>query len=36
MYIDDIYIFAKNENDVEALIETIRIYNLDRGMGFRI
>ena len=35
MFMDDIKIFAKNENKLD-LIETITIYNQDIGMGFGI
>ena len=34
MYIDDIKIFAKNEKELETLIQTIRIYSQDTGMEF--
>ena len=33
---DDIKIFAKNEKELETLIQTIRIFSQDIGMGFRI
>ena len=36
MYMDDIKLFAKNEKDLEALIDAVRIYNQDIGMGFSI
>ena len=36
MYIDDIKLFAKNEKELETLIQTIRIYNQDIGMEFGI
>ena len=29
MYIDDIKLFAKNEKELETLIQTIRIYSQD-------
>ena len=33
---DDIKLFAKNEKELETLIQTIRIYSKDIGMEFRI
>ena len=36
MYIDDIKLFAKNEKELETLIQTVRIYNQDIGMEFGI
>ena len=36
MYIDDIKVFAKNQKELETLIQTIRIYSLDIGMEFGI
>ena len=30
MYMDDIEIFAKNEKELETIIETIRIYNREK------
>ena len=36
MYVDDIKLFAKNEKDFETLIQTLRIYILDKGMEFGI
>ena len=36
MYMDDIKLFAKNENDLETLIQTVRIYSQDIGMKFGI
>ena len=32
MYIDDIKLFAKNEKELETLIQAERIYNQDIGM----
>ena len=34
MYMDDIQIFAKKKKELETLIQTIRIYSQDIGMGF--
>ena len=34
MYIDDIKLFAKNEKELETLIQTIRIYSQDIKMEF--
>ena len=34
MYIDDIKLFAKNEKELETLIQTVRIYSQDIGMEF--
>ena len=34
MYIDEIKLFAKNEREI--LIQTVRIYSQDTGMGFDI
>ena len=36
MYMDDIKLFAKNEKELEILIQTIRIYSQDTGMEFGI
>ena len=36
MYMDDIKLFAKNENELETLIHTVRIYNRDIRMEFSI
>ena len=36
MYMDDIRLFAKNENEQETLIHTVRIYSQDIGMEFGI
>ena len=36
MYMYDIKIFAKNEEELETLIQTIRIYNQDIAMEFSI
>ena len=36
MYMDDRKLFAKNENELETLIHTIRIYSQDIGMEFGI
>ncbi len=36
MYMDDIKLFAKNEKELETLIQTIRIYSQDIGMEFGI
>ena len=36
VYIDGIKLFAKNEKELETLIQTIRIYSLDIGMEFGI
>ena len=33
---DDIKLFAKNEKELETLIQTVRIYNQDIGMEFGI
>ena len=33
---DDIKLFAKNENKLETLIHTVRIYSQDIGMEFGI
>ena len=34
MYMDDIKLFAKNEKELESLIQTVRIYSQDIGMEF--
>ena len=34
IYINDIKLFAKNERDLEILIQTMRIYNQDIGIKF--
>ena len=34
MYMDDIKLFAKNEWELETLIQTVRIYSQDIGMEF--
>ena len=36
MYMDDIKLFAKYENELETLIYTVRIYSQDIGMEFGI
>ena len=36
MYMDDIKLFAKNEKELETLINTVRIYSQDIGMEFGI
>ena len=36
MYMDDIKLFAKNENELEILMHTVRIYSRDIGMEFGI
>ena len=36
MYMDDIKLFPKNENELETLIQTIKIYSQDIGMEFGI
>ena len=36
MYMDDMKPFAQNENELETLIEAVRIYNHDLGMEFGI
>ena len=35
-FLDDIRIFAKNENELKSLIQTIRIFSQDVGMEFGI
>ena len=34
MYMDDIKLFAKNEKELEILIQALRIYSDDIGMEF--
>ena len=36
MYMDNIKLFAKNENELEILIQAVRIYSDDIGMEFGI
>ena len=36
MYMDDIKLFAKNEKELETLIQTVKIYSLDIEMEFDI
>ena len=36
MYMDDINLFANNENELETLIHAVRIYSQDIGMEFGI
>ena len=36
MYMDDIKLFAKNENELETIIHAVRIYSQDIGMEFGI
>ena len=36
MYMDDIKLFAKNEKELETLIDAVRIYSQDLGMEFCI
>ena len=34
MYMDGIKLFVKNKKELETLIQTVRIYSQDIGMGF--
>ena len=34
MYMDDIKLFAKNEKELETLLQAVRIYSQDIGMEF--
>ena len=34
MYMDNIKLFAKNEKELETLIQAVRIFSLDIGMEF--
>ena len=34
MYMEDIKVSVKNKSELEALIQTIRIYSQDMGMDF--
>ena len=36
IYIDDVKLFAKNEKELETLIEVVRIYSQDIGIEFGI
>ena len=36
MYMDDIKLFAKNERELETLIQAVRIYSKDIGMEFGV
>ena len=36
MYMDDIKLFAKNEKELETVIQVVRIYGQDIGMEFDI
>ena len=36
MYMDDIWLFAKNGKELETLIHAVRIYSQDIGMEFGI
>ena len=36
MYVDDIRHFVKNEKELEALIQAVKIYSEDIGMEFAI
>ena len=36
MYMDDIKLFAKNEIELETLIQAVRIYSQHRGIEFGI
>ena len=36
MYVDDVKLFAKNEKELENLIQAIKIYCQDIGMEFAI
>ena len=36
MYMDNIKLFAKNEKELEILIQAVRIYSEDIGMEFNI
>ena len=34
LFMDDLKVFAKNEKDLESLIQTVRIFSEDIGMEF--
>ena len=36
MYMDDTNLFAKNEKELETLVEAVRIYIQDKGIEFAI
>ena len=36
MFMDDIHLLAKNEKELETLIQAVRIYNENIGMKFGI
>ena len=36
MYMDDIKIFAKNDQELKTLIQTLRIYSQDIGKEFEV
>ena len=36
MYMDDIKLFAKNEKELETLIQSVRMYTQDIGMEYSI
>ena len=36
MYMDDIKLFAKNEKEMENLIQAVRLYSQDKGMELGI
>ena len=36
MYMDDMKLFAKNENRLEILVQAVRIHNKDIGLEFGI
>ena len=36
MYIDDIKLFAKKEKELETVLEAVRMYSKDIGVGFNI
>ena len=36
IYKEDIILFAKNEKELESLIQAVKIYSAERGMDFGI
>ena len=34
LYMDDLKLFAKNEKDIDSLVQTVRIFSDDIGMKF--
>ena len=36
LYMDDLKLFAKNEKDLDSLIQSVRVFSTDIGMQFGV